>query len=269
MGFIYKITNNINNKVYIGQTKQKLSTRIYGHMSFVKADNKRHLYQAIRKYGKDQFSVSIVEECDNQLLSDREKYYISLYNATDPEHGYNMTAGGESLDFTKFKTDYPDKYKERNEKISKALQGRKQSKESVEKRRLSMIGKRHSTEARQKMSASRKGKSFKKHTPTSQETKEKIRLKMIGKVQSKETCAKRAAAMHQLHWFNNGLGCVRATECPEGYVPGRLKVQFSQQGRINSSHSGTHWFTNGIINKMLPECPEGFWPGKTKKTSNK
>lgn len=97
MGYIYLITNNINNKKYIGQTINSVNTRWIQHKSEAKY-LKPNVYftRAIRKYGPDNFTVETLEECDNSLLDTREQYYIKLYNSNNKEFGYNSTIGGNS-----------------------------------------------------------------------------------------------------------------------------------------------------------------------------
>ena len=98
MGYIYKIINLINNKVYIGQTRGKISIRFNNHMSAAFNKNLKdydlYFYRAIRKYGKENFVVDIIEEIDNSLLDNREIYWINEYNSTDRNIGYNLTSGG-------------------------------------------------------------------------------------------------------------------------------------------------------------------------------
>lgn len=87
---IYKITNNLNNKCYIGQSLI-IEERWKEHKR--NAWNKiTPLYKAIRKYGLKNFTFSIIEECDSELLNDREKYWISYYNSFN--NGYNNNKGG-------------------------------------------------------------------------------------------------------------------------------------------------------------------------------
>ena len=82
MGFIYKITNNLNQKVYIGLTTKTIEQRWKEHLSVVnKHKEKRPLYNAINKYGVENFSISIVEEVDDEFLGEREKYWINQYNS--------------------------------------------------------------------------------------------------------------------------------------------------------------------------------------------
>lgn len=103
MGYIYKITNLINNKVYIGLTICSINKRWREHKSHVYNSMKRtYLYNAMRKYGIDNFKIEIIEECDNSLLKDKEREYIKLYHSyiKDPLcNGYNLTPGGEGTDF--------------------------------------------------------------------------------------------------------------------------------------------------------------------------
>lgn len=91
---IYKATNLINNKVYIGQTKRTLHARIKCHYKKSKFKN-TYFGSAINKYGINNFKWEIIELCDSvDKLNEREKYWISYYNSTNTEIGYNMTKGG-------------------------------------------------------------------------------------------------------------------------------------------------------------------------------
>ena len=93
---IYKITNNVNGKIYIGLTTESLERRWKGHLAHSKFSNK-HLYKSMRYYGVDNFSIEKIDSTDDfKKLGELERYYIKLYNSTDPNIGYNLTAGGES-----------------------------------------------------------------------------------------------------------------------------------------------------------------------------
>jgi len=91
---IYKITNLINGKSYIG-----LSTHIEDRWQYHKTcynwerEKNKLLYKAIIKYGIENFNFEVLEECLPEELSDKEKYYIEKYDTY--KNGYNMTAGGE------------------------------------------------------------------------------------------------------------------------------------------------------------------------------
>lgn len=94
---IYKITNNINSKVYIGQSinihrrwKDEKANAFSGQSN--EYDTKRS--RAFRKYGLENFTFEVIEECEPSELNSREKYWISYYNSHID--GYNMTMGGDS-----------------------------------------------------------------------------------------------------------------------------------------------------------------------------
>lgn len=90
-GIIYKITNCINGKVYIGQTITELESRWYHHIYHALVGKcKTKLGRAIRKYGKEAFKVEKIEE--TQSLDEREIYFIATYNSISK--GYNIRSGG-------------------------------------------------------------------------------------------------------------------------------------------------------------------------------
>lgn len=92
---VYKIENMLNGKVYIGQTIQTLKRRISEHVSVSKKQSNLYLYNAMKKYGVDNFNYSIIDECDNRdELNELEIYYIKKYNSTNAEFGYNYASGG-------------------------------------------------------------------------------------------------------------------------------------------------------------------------------
>ena len=98
---IYKITNTINGKVYIGQTIHSLKQRYQGHLSRAERGDKGHLYPAMRKYGYNNFTCEIIEMIDETLpnakdiLNEREIYWINYYDSTNNKKGYNITLGGD------------------------------------------------------------------------------------------------------------------------------------------------------------------------------
>ena len=94
MAFIYKITNDINQKIYIGKTEKAIEKRFKEHCRDYKRKQceKRPLYAAMKKYGTEHFHVELVEETDNP--EEREQYWIKFYNSYGST-GYNATMGGD------------------------------------------------------------------------------------------------------------------------------------------------------------------------------
>lgn len=104
---IYKITNTVNNKIYIGQTKKYYGKRKFGANGRLKVhinsalnntdkDKKSgcpKLCNAIRKYGKNNFVIEELEAIDVGNVDDREMYYIKFYDSTS-DKGYNIALGG-------------------------------------------------------------------------------------------------------------------------------------------------------------------------------
>ena len=100
MGYIYKITNDINDKIYIGQTVNNLSIRFSQHKNRLKEYIEKNftnqpLYNSMKKYGISHFFIELIEECSNEELDIREKYWIAQYNTY--YNGYNATIGGEGV----------------------------------------------------------------------------------------------------------------------------------------------------------------------------
>lgn len=95
MSYIYKITNSINGKSYIGATKKTIQNRWQNHLNDSKKERfqNRPLYIAMNKYGVDKFTIDVVEECeDDSLLFEREIFWIDYYDTF--RNGYNATYGG-------------------------------------------------------------------------------------------------------------------------------------------------------------------------------
>lgn len=102
--YIYKITNLINGKIYIGLSTKTIeaSQTYYGSGSLIK--------EAIRKYGKINFTKEILEQEieSREILTELEKYWIAHYKSNTREVGYNLTHGGDGtggLEFTKERRD--------------------------------------------------------------------------------------------------------------------------------------------------------------------
>jgi|LakMenEpi03Aug12_release.lakeMendotaPanAssembly.Ray.scaffolds.fasta_scaffold47636_2 group I intron endonuclease len=170
-GIIYKTTNLINGKIYIGQDSHN-NSKYLGSGKLIKA--------SIKKYGSENFTKEILEECDTkELLNVREVYWILYYNSTTSEIGYNISKGGNQPLLGRPKTEEERRAQslklkghivseETRKKLSKKLKGKKSWNE----------GKCHSDYTKQKISNSHKGKESKLKGkpghPVSEATKIKI-----------------------------------------------------------------------------------------------
>lgn len=90
-GYIYKTTNLLNHKIYIGQHKGQLfDPYYYGSGSWFRA--------IFKKYGKDNFRCEVIEECETlQSLNEKEVYWIEYFQSRNPSIGYNLAKGGEQF----------------------------------------------------------------------------------------------------------------------------------------------------------------------------
>ena len=93
MAYIYKITNQINQKIYIGKTEFSIEKRFKEHCqdAFRDRNEKRPLYAAMRKYGIENFCIELIEE--TEYPEQREIYWIEYYRSF--KNGYNATLGGD------------------------------------------------------------------------------------------------------------------------------------------------------------------------------
>ena len=95
---IYKITNNITNKVYIGLSiniEERWKTHKKRYKMKSDKEYQKYLYRSMRKYGLEAFTFEVIEECEQKDLSNREIYWISYYDSY--ANGYNETPGGEII----------------------------------------------------------------------------------------------------------------------------------------------------------------------------
>lgn len=97
MAYIYKIENDINQKIYIGKTENSLRKRFQEHCRDARKNTEEHrpLYAAMKKYGEEHFHISLIEETDNP--NEREKYWIETYGSF--KNGYNATTGGDGQSY--------------------------------------------------------------------------------------------------------------------------------------------------------------------------
>jgi len=185
---IYKATNLINNKSYIGQTQNSLKQRKNEHINHAKSNRYSMIFhKAIRKYGNDNFKWEVLCECnDIDELNKMEKHHIKEHNTfIDNGNGYNMTTGGDGYTVSE----------ETRKKMSRTRTGKKASDKAIQSKmgknnhmygkygkNNPNFGRKQSKETKSKISKSNKGRvgGFlnKLH---SNETKQKMSEKKLGK----------------------------------------------------------------------------------------
>lgn len=106
MPYIYKITNKLNGKMYIGKTTCSVQKRWKEHLHDYKKSRceKRPLYDAMLKYGPENFYIEEVEECPLEKLSERETYWIEFFGTF--KRGYNATKGGDGKTYLDYELIY-------------------------------------------------------------------------------------------------------------------------------------------------------------------
>lgn len=132
---VYKITNKVTNKIYIGITNQGSGARYRHHWQESRIGEPSPIHRSMAKYGEDNFTLEIIDFADTyDELKEKEKYWIKQYNSTDKSIGYNLTEGGDGTF------------------------GRKHSEDTKEKIRQKALGRKVSEETKKKMSETRLGK---------------------------------------------------------------------------------------------------------------
>lgn len=93
---VYKITNKLTNKVYIGITNQGSGARYRHHWYESRTGEPSPIHRSMAKYGEENFTLEIIDFADTyDELKEKEKYWIKWYNSTDRSIGYNLTEGGD------------------------------------------------------------------------------------------------------------------------------------------------------------------------------
>ena len=125
-GYVYMVTNKVNNKMYIGKHKSTHFDEEYLGSGTV-------LLRAKEKYGIENFESTLIEECNSlEELNEREKYWIAYYDATNSDQFYNVLKGGDG-GFDYIHNNLPHSHlgkhlsEEAKSNISKALSGKKKS----------------------------------------------------------------------------------------------------------------------------------------------
>lgn len=175
---LYKVTNLVNQKIYIGITKNSIEDRWKKHLS----DSLMPMYPlhcAIQKYGKENFIIELLEESeDRQYIANKEDPTIEFYESRINQHGYNVAKGGyggnlgESANLKRRQT-IASRSPERKLEISKKLS-------------ISHTGKIKTEETKAKMSASQLAVGGYGPSVQTEETRNKISISNSGKIRSAE-----------------------------------------------------------------------------------
>jgi len=173
---IYKITNTVNGKIYVGKTTRTLERRWQEHR---RASNDMPISRAIRKYGTENFKAAVIYHAMSEDdLNALEKRLISELQANNPSIGYNVTEGGDGFSGH---TGKPHTAESR-QKISQACRGLKRTETTKHKIAVSRTGKPLSNETCFKISESKTGLKHplygRKHSP---ETIGKMRLSALAR----------------------------------------------------------------------------------------
>jgi group I intron endonuclease len=254
-GRIYKITNLITNKIYIGQTTKSIEERFRGHIKLSKNYSKsnQYIHKSMNKYGIENF---IIEEIDiaysKRELDLKEETYIFNENSMVPD-GYNLKTGGYSNGWCK---------ESRNKLSEKRLSMHLKHSEELKKHWSDMKkGKAKSKEHREKIGLAHK------NIPKSKEHRDKISKTLIGNDPG-------------LWYWNPLTGEQKRIKnnqiIPEGFVHGKKPLSQEHKNRIKESSpfKNTMYFHNPEtqiqirINIELESIPEGFIRGKLKTVNN-
>lgn len=155
---IYKTTNLVNGKIYIGQSINDEDDNYIGSGTYIK--------KAIKKYGKDNFKKEIIERCDNkENLNELELFWINHYDATNRNIGYNVATWTDGL------------FSRESRERQKSFLGRKHSSESKEKIRKALVGKPKT----QKHIESMRSRIYDKSFMQSEEYRSKMSIAVSGK----------------------------------------------------------------------------------------
>ena len=236
-GYIYKTTNLINGKIYIGQHKWDKN-----HLDENYIGSGKLLNAAIDKYGADKFKVDLIEFCDSlDKLNEREIYWISYYNSTNRQIGYNIATGGNSgqcnIDYIWIN----------NGEIERQIYKSNLIPQGYIKGRLPFSDE-HIIKICSMDKSYMRGVSNPMHNL-------EIKKKVANSLKGKNTWTK------EFFWVNNGVDeqfISMNSRCPNGYVVGRLPEKDVTKTKISnklkgkkSPTKGHKWINDGVSNKNI------------------
>ena len=216
-------------KKYIGQTTNE-KHRKSSHICKAKTDCEFLFYRAVRKHGWENFIYGVIDIFEEDLLNEKEVYYIDYYDTFN--NGYNTTLGGGG-NRGRIKTE------EEIKKFSKKMKGKKKTEEhklKISKAHL-LLNKKGiplSESHKQNIKLSTQGKKFGKNN------------NFYGKTHSVELKERWSKDRKDVPFWNNGQVNKRCVECPgEGWIRGTL--------------CRGNWWNNGFEEKLSLECPGKNW----------
>ena len=223
-GYIYETTNIVNGMKYIGKHKATTfeGTKYLG--------SGKALRNAIKKYGRENFIVKLIEECNTETeLIEREIYYINQRNAVKDRNYYNIiydSSGGDVIQFLPF---------ERQQQIHKDHS-------------IMMQSFRHSEESKQLMSRQRKGH------PVSAETKQRISLSNMGKRKGRTETAE-TKQKHSIARLGYKMDSETKQKISQSNKGKRLGIKASAEtiAKLKESHRGLRWMSNQFETIRVPE----------------
>lgn len=156
--YIYRVYDKLNDRSYIGLTTKTIPKRWIAHCNKAACGSKTLLHSAIRRYGKDNFSIECIETCKGisfSELCEKEIHYIKEYDTFYiNENGYNMTIGGDGTYGVKLS-------QEVRNRMSESRRGKKRKPFTEEHRRnigIASTKKIYTEDYRRKISEATKGK---------------------------------------------------------------------------------------------------------------
>ncbi len=173
---IYKITNP-KGKIYIGQSIN-VEKRLNGYKNLNNCDKQLLLYRSLKKYGSKNHNFEIIEECDIELLNERERHWQDYYDVLNK--GLNCLLTTTTTKTGKLSQEIKNKISEGNKGKTKHSEETKLNTSQRSKLLKNMLGKTHSKETKDKIRQSKIGKSL------SIETKNKMSKSALGKIKTEE-----------------------------------------------------------------------------------
>ena len=270
MGYIYIIENQINHKKYVGQSIDPIKRWRIHKTEDIKNPN-LIIGKAFLKYGIDNFTMTIIEDCENCKMSEREIYWIKELKTFigDPDcNGYNMTRGGEAM-FGDSNPFYGKKHTEESKrKMSECAKqrtgdknsffGRHHSEETKEKIRQANTGRKHTEDELRKMSEKQMGENNhfygKKHT---KEAKEKMRQAHLGKLPYNAIPYTAKNENGELHFESTGkiFNWLKENNLvDETFTMSKLKIRLKNSEKKHILFVGYYWYKS--VETIPDECKE-------------